>query len=78
MLRELKTQGATDYLARSIHCIHRRNHYYMITYVTDRPGGFTTTEIADIARVPQRVAVVCEIHGQRWIASNVLYAYFGP
>lgn len=78
VLAELKAHGATDYLALPIRSIHGRNRNYMLTYVTDRPGGFTAEEIADITRVSQRVAVLCDIHGQRWIATNVLNAYLGP
>src|SRR5262249_1453686 len=40
VLRELKAQCATDYLALPIRSVHGRNHYYMVAYVTDRPGGF--------------------------------------
>jgi len=75
VLTELKAQGATDYLALPIRSIHGRNSNYMLTYVTDRPGGFTADEIADMTRISQRVAVLCDIHGQRWIATNVLNAY---
>ena len=78
VLKELKAQGGTDYLALPIRSAHGRNHYYMITYVTDRPGGFTVNEIEDMTLVSQRIAVVCDIQGQRWIASNVLNAYLGP
>ena len=78
VLTELKAQGATDYLALPIRSIHGRNSNYMLTYVTDRPGGFTADEIADMTRISQRVAVLCDIHGQRWIATNVLNAYLGP
>jgi adenylate cyclase len=31
-----------------------------------------------MTRISQRVAVLCDIHGQRWIATNVLNAYLGP
>jgi adenylate cyclase len=78
VLRELKAQYATDYLALPIRSVHGRNHYHMITYVTDRPGGFTADEIAGMTRVSQRVAVVCDIQGLRWVAINVLNAYLGP
>lgn len=78
VLRELKAQYATDYLALPIRSVHGRNHYYMVSYVTDRPGGFTADEIADITRVSQRLAVVCDIQGLRWVATNVLNAYLGP
>ena len=78
VLRELKAQNATDYFALPIRSVHGRNHYYIVTYVTDRPGGFTDDEIADITRVSLRLAVVCDIQGLRWVATNVLNAYLGP
>jgi len=78
VLRELKAEHATDYLALPIRSVHGRNHFYMVTYVTDRPGGFAADEIADITRVSQRLAVVCDIQGLRWVATNVLNAYLGP
>jgi adenylate cyclase len=78
VLRELKAQSATDYLALPIRSVHGRNRYYMVTYVTDRPGGFTADEIADITRVSLRLEVVCDIQGLRWVALNVLNAYLGP
>jgi adenylate cyclase len=78
VLRELRAQHATDYLALPIRSVHGRNHYYMVTYVTDRPGGFTAEEIADMTRVSQRLAIVCDIQGLRWVATNLLNAYLGP
>src|SRR5215472_3328488 len=36
VLRELKAQSATDYLALPIRTVHGRNRHYMVTYVTDR------------------------------------------
>jgi adenylate cyclase len=78
VLTELRARGATNYLALPIRSIHGRTSNYMLTYVTDRPGGFTADEIADMTRISQRVAVLCDIHGQRWIATNVLNAYLGP
>jgi hypothetical protein len=78
VLRELKGRHATDYLALPIRSVHGRNHYYMVTYVTDRIGGFTAEEIADMTRVSQRLAIVCDIQGLRWVATNVLNAYLGP
>jgi adenylate cyclase len=49
----------------------------MVTFVTDRLGGFTANEIDDLARVGQRLAVVVDLHSQRWITRNVLSAYLG-
>jgi adenylate cyclase len=55
VLRELKDRHATDYLALPIHSDHGRNHYYMVTYVTDRFGGFTAEEIARRSTAPRKI-----------------------
>ena len=51
---------------------------YMVTYVTDRIGGFTAQEISDLTRVSQRLPLLADLHSQRRIASNMLNAYLGP
>jgi adenylate cyclase len=76
ILHDLKAQGATDYLALPIASAHGWRNY-MVTYVTDRPGGFAEPEIADLTRVSQRLPVVADMYSQRSIASNVLNAYLG-
>jgi hypothetical protein len=67
--------AGTDYLALPIAGVHAVDH--MVTFVTDRPGGFTANEIDDLARVGQRLAVVVDRHSQWWITRNVLNAYLG-
>ena len=76
ILRDLKASGATDYFALPTPAAHGSN--YMLTYVTDRPGGFTQVEIDDLTRVSQSIAVVADMHTQRALARNVLDAYLGP
>ena len=76
ILHDLKAQGATDYLALPVAGAHG-GYNYMVSYVTDRPGGFTEPEIADLTRVSQRLPVVADMYSQRSIASNVLNAYLG-
>ena len=76
ILHDLKTQGATDYLGLPVASAHLA-HNYMVTYVTDRPGGFTDLEIADLTRVSQRLSVLVDMHSQRAISRNVLNAYLG-
>ena len=39
VLFELRERGGTDYLALPIAGVHAVD--YMVTFVTDRPGGFT-------------------------------------
>jgi len=76
ILHELKAQGATDYLALPVASAHGARNY-MVSYVTDRPGGFTDQEVADLARVSQRLPILIDMHNQRAIARNVLNAYLG-
>jgi adenylate cyclase len=76
ILHDLKSAGATDYFALPVKSSFGTNH--MVTYVTDRPGGFTAQEIADLTRVSQRLALLADLRSQRRIASNILEAYLGP
>ena len=76
ILHDLKAQGATDYLALPVASAHLARNY-MVTYVTDRPGGFTESEIADLTRVSQRLPVLVDMHNQKAISRNVLNAYLG-
>ena len=76
VLDELKERGATDYLALPIGGVYGPSSY-MVTYVTDRPGGFSASEIADLERVSERLSVMGDMHNQKHIAENVLIAYLG-
>jgi adenylate cyclase len=51
---------------------------YMVTYVTDRIGGFTAQEISDLKRVTRRLPLLADLRNHRRIASNILNAYLGP
>ncbi|MEJ2435307.1 MAG: hypothetical protein P8Y53_19965 [Pseudolabrys sp.] len=59
ILQDLKAEGATDYLALPVPAAHGDN--YMLSYVTDRPGGFTDAEIDDLKRVSQFIAGVADM-----------------
>jgi adenylate cyclase len=76
ILHELKAEGATDYFALPIASAHGGN--YMMSYVTDRPGGFTAAEIKNMTHVSQYIAIVADMHTQRALSRNVLNAYLGP
>ena len=76
ILHDLKAEGATDYFALPLKSSFGTNN--MATYVTDRTGGFTAREIADLTRVSQRLAQLADLRSQRRIASNILDAYLGP
>src|SRR5271154_2646951 len=76
ILHDLKAEGATDYFALPIKSSFGTN--YMVTYVTDRIGGFTAEEISDLTRVTRRLPLFADLHNHRRIASNILNAYLGP
>lgn len=75
VLIELRDRGGTDYIALPISGMHRVD--YMVTYVTDRAGGFTNEELDDLARVAQRLAILLDRHSQWWVTHNLLSAYLG-
>jgi hypothetical protein len=45
--------------------------------VTDRPGGFSVSEVADLTLVSQRLPVLVDMHSQKAISRNVFNAYLG-
>jgi adenylate cyclase len=75
VLHDLKAIGATDYLALPVDSAY--GGHYMVTYVTDRVGGFSEQEIIDLTRISQRLAVVFDMYSQRAIVNNLLTAYLG-
>jgi adenylate cyclase len=76
VLHDLKARGATDYFALPVGGAFGPRSY-MAAYVTDRPGGFSEREIADLSAVSERLSVVADMNSQRQIAENVLKAYLG-
>lgn len=75
ILPDLKAAGGTDYFALPVPAAHGGS--YMLSYVTDRPGGFTRAEMDELTRLSQLVAVVADMHTQRALTRNVLAAYLG-
>ncbi len=76
VLHDLKAQGATDYLALPVTSAFGGN--YAVTFVSDRAGGFTDEQVAEMTRVARRLPVVMDMHSLRSIANNLLTAYLGP
>ena len=77
ILLDLKARGATDYFALPVGGAFGPRAY-MAAYVTDRPGGFSEREIADLSAVSERLSIAADMNSQRQIAENVLKAYLGP
>jgi adenylate cyclase len=76
VLHELKERGATDYIALPIGGAFGTSSY-MVTFVSDRPGGFSDAEIADLKRLGELLSVIADSHSHKHIAENVLIAYLG-
>jgi adenylate cyclase len=76
ILHDLKARGATDYFALPVGGAFGPRAY-MAAYVTDRPGGFSEQEIADLTAVSERLSIAADMNSQRQIAENVLKAYLG-
>ena len=76
MLRDLQSRGATEYLALPVASSFGFGSY-MLAYVTDRAGGLTDREVADLGSLGTLVSVIADMHSQKRIAENVLRAYLG-
>jgi len=75
ILHDVKDQGGVEYFAFPVPSVYGR---HMVSYTTDRPGGFSDEEIAQLRAVSDRLAILADTHIQRQIAENVLIAYLGP
>jgi adenylate cyclase len=77
ILEELRDQGATDYLAYLIPFDDSGLRGLLGSWTTDRPGGFSDRQVADLDRIVQRLGVVCKGMIESQITRNVVNAYFG-
>lgn len=76
VLAELRARGATEYFAHPLASPFGFGNY-MMTYVSDRAGGFTEGEIAELTRLSECISVLADMSSQKLIAENVLRAYLG-
>ena len=76
VLHELKERGGTDYLALPVAGVYGPSSY-MVTYVSDRPGGFSEGEITDLKRISDLLSLLVDMDNQKHVAENVLIAYLG-
>ena len=75
ILYDIKAQGGTEYFGFPVASAYGS---HMASYTTDRPGGFSEEQIAQLRAVSERLSVLADTHIQRQIAENVLKAYLGP
>jgi adenylate cyclase len=72
---ELRSQGATDYLANPL--IFTDGSVHVVTWSTQQRGGFTDAQIAGIETIVTPLARVAEIRALQRTTANLLDAYVG-
>ena len=75
IFRELRAEGATDYLATPL--IFTNDSVHVATWSTQQVGGFTDAQIAGIETIVRPLARVAEIRALQRTASNLLDTYVG-
>ena len=75
ILKDLLAAGATDYVAMPLMFSDGETH--VITFVADRPGGFTDVELGETRDVVRVLARLLEVHAVRCAAKTLLDTYLG-
>lgn len=73
---ELRAEGHTDYIAWPLE--HTLGKHHIITFGSDRPGGFSDDDIAALADLLPAFALVSEIRLKNRLARTLLETYVGP
>jgi adenylate cyclase len=75
MLRELRDEGVSDYLASPL--LFTDGEVHLATWTTRQAGGFTEAQINGIESIVAPLARVAEVRALRRTASNLLDTYVG-
>ena len=75
LLKELKSQGATDYVALPL--LFTTGHVDALSVVSDRPGGFSADDLDRMFQLQFAFTRIVETHALRDTAVNLLDAYVG-
>jgi adenylate cyclase len=73
---EMRAKGLTDYVAWPLY--HTLGKRHIVTFATDRPGGFDDAHIAALLRLLPVLALVSEIRMKNRLARTLLETYVGP
>ena len=73
---DLRDQGITDYVARPLVAGDGRRH--VVTFATDRPGGFSTEDLMIVDDLLPLLAMAAETRIGRRITRTILETYVGP
>jgi adenylate cyclase len=72
---EMRANGLTDYVAWPLY--HTLGKRHIVTFATDRPGGFDDAHIAGLLRLLPVLALVSEIRVKNRLARTLLETYVG-
>jgi adenylate cyclase len=72
---DLRAKGLTDYVAWPLYYTLGKSH--IVTFATDRPGGFEDTHIAGLQKLLPALALVSEIRVKNRLARTLLETYVG-
>ncbi|WP_439373549.1 adenylate/guanylate cyclase domain-containing protein [Bradyrhizobium sp. PMVTL-01] len=72
---EMRQKGLTDYVAWPLY--HTLGKRHLITFATDRPGGFEDAHIAALKNLLPVLALVSEIRVKNRLARTLLETYVG-
>lgn len=72
---DMRAKGLTDYVAWPLY--HTLGKRHMVTFATDRPGGFDAAHIAGLQRLLPVLALVSEIRMKNRLARTLLETYVG-
>ncbi len=75
LLRQLKDEGATDYVALPL--LFTNGHVDALSIVSDKPGGFSDGDLDRMFLLQFAFTRLVEIHSLRDTAANLLDAYVG-
>ncbi len=76
LLEKIRKTGGTDYFALPLNRTFRR--FPVVTWTTDRPGGFDDADIAALKEINPALAAIVETRAVRRISGNLLDTYLGP
>ena len=72
---EMRAKGLTDYVAWPLY--HTLGKRHIVTFATDRPGGFDAADIAGLLQTLPVLALVSEIRIKNRLARTLLETYVG-
>ena len=72
---EMRAKGLTDYVAWPLY--HTLGKRHIVTFATDRPGGFDDAHIASLLKLLPILALVSEIRMKNRLARTLLETYVG-